>query len=279
MYTEGCSLFDRYRVSRPDLLRTLCWVRSAGHYIVKPKFHGDAHFKDFLQFFWCSNGTFFCEYGGKVVKLSSGDTFCYFPGDWHEIYSGDNECDYYWITIDGPDIPSLIRTFDLRREAVHAGPCPKELFTDILRMISEVEADAVHLTSLRAIEILSCAANRINVDADDSATDFRHLVAERFGSSDFSISSAARTLGIHRSTLHRLFVAQSGVTPQEYLKNYRLQRAVERLQHGAAVKSTADECGFAGQNYFTKVFRRRFGMPPASFRDAARQHAESDPLP
>ncbi len=259
-------LFSCYRSTRPDLIRTLCSVRSAGHYRVGPGFRDTPMRKDFLELFWCAQGRGYFKLQDRVAILSPGEIFCHFPGDWHEISSGDSSWDYWWLTVDGPEVPELIRIFGLRREAVRVGECPRELFNELFRALAEMDADGAHLASVRCYEILSCAANRITEGSDDMIECFKKLVEEHFSDPGFTIGAAAAELGVHRSTLHRVFTERCGLSPQEYLCACRLQQAVNRLRNGEAVKVTAEQCGFSGQNYFTKVFRRCFGQPPGEFR-------------
>ena len=67
-------------------------------------------------------------------------------------------------------------------------------------------------------------------------------------------------------TLYRLFVSRTGMSPQNYLIACRLREALARLHAGEPLKTIAFECGFSDQNYFTRIFRKKYGIPPAQFR-------------
>ena len=73
-------------------------------------------------------------------------------------------------------------------------------------------------------------------------------------------------MGIHRSTLYRLFVSQTGLSPQTYLVTFRLKAALGRIIAGASVKTVAFDCGFSEPNYFTRLFRKRYGITPTEYR-------------
>ena len=61
--------------------------------------------------------------------------------------------------------------------------------------------------------------------------------------------------------------AASGMSPQEYLIECRMQKALELLSNSSAsIKEIAESAGFANANYFTKVFHRMFGRSPSELR-------------
>ena len=91
-------------------------------------------------------------------------------------------------------------------------------------------------------------------------------IENNYQNSDFSICATAKKMGIHRSTLYRFFVSQTGLSPQTYLVTFRLKMALERIIAGVSVKTVAFECGFSDPNYFTRLFRKRYGITPTGYR-------------
>lgn len=66
---------------------------------------------------------------------------------------------------------------------------------------------------------------------------------------------------------HRLFRRIMGVTPFEYIEGRRLETARHMLgDPGLRVKQVAEACGYEDALYFSRVFRRRFGVPPTDLR-------------
>ena len=64
----------------------------------------------------------------------------------------------------------------------------------------------------------------------------------------------------------RTFHSLTGRTPMEYLKDVRIQKAVQLLKAGSSVGEAARSCGFNSPNYFCKVFREALGYPPSHYR-------------
>ena len=68
----------------------------------------------------------------------------------------------------------------------------------------------------------------------------------------------------------RLFHRLTGRKPTEYLRQLRLQKALELLDEGLSVSETAMRCGFNSPNYFCKNFRQEYGRAPSAYRSPAR---------
>ncbi|MFY1692805.1 helix-turn-helix domain-containing protein [Plantactinospora sp. WMMB782] len=76
---------------------------------------------------------------------------------------------------------------------------------------------------------------------------------------------SARALSSPR-TLRRDFLADTGLTFEQWRLQCRLSAAVEFLSAGFAVDQVAARVGFASNNGFTRAFRQRFGSTPYDFR-------------
>jgi AraC-like DNA-binding protein len=69
-------------------------------------------------------------------------------------------------------------------------------------------------------------------------------------------------------TVSRLFKDCTGQGFKEYIMNKRLQKACSMLETSSLpVSEIATACGFDDANYFTVVFKRKYGMPPTKYRD------------
>lgn len=58
-----------------------------------------------------------------------------------------------------------------------------------------------------------------------------------------------------------------GLSYTEYLKNLRLQQAVDLLLHSElSVEQISEHSGFHAPTYFIHIFRERYGIPPLQYR-------------
>ncbi len=76
--------------------------------------------------------------------------------------------------------------------------------------------------------------------------------------------SLAETMSISERQLFRKIRELTDLSPQQYLRQYRLQRAMQYLRDGQfrTVKETAFAVGFANVSYFIQQFEQEFGIKP-----------------
>lgn len=79
----------------------------------------------------------------------------------------------------------------------------------------------------------------------------------------FSVDRLSDEMGISRKHLHRKLVALAGQTPNEFIRVFRLKRAMQLLQQQAGtVKEIAYSVGFNNMSYFAKCFKEEFKLSP-----------------
>lgn len=91
------------------------------------------------------------------------------------------------------------------------------------------------------------------------------IISEAIADEEFSIDGLAEKLSMSRSSFYRKITGVVGMSPSDYLKNFRLNRAVELLRDGCRVTEVADRVGFTSSSYFAKCFRDKFGMLPSDY--------------
>ena len=83
---------------------------------------------------------------------------------------------------------------------------------------------------------------------------------------DFSIDALADTMCMSKTNFYRKFHAITGTSPNEYLKNYRLNRAASMIKDGARINEAAESVGFFSSSYFAKCFKAKFGVLPKDYK-------------
>lgn len=72
---------------------------------------------------------------------------------------------------------------------------------------------------------------------------------------------------VSKSKLLRLFKQAEGMTPQEYARELRMERACQLLEEGnATMAQVASSLGFSRQGSFSEAFKKRYGVPPNDYR-------------
>lgn len=85
-----------------------------------------------------------------------------------------------------------------------------------------------------------------------------------------SIQALARSVGISRRQLERLFLQELSLSPSQVYHRIRMAKALTMLTRTKApMIEIALELGLENASHFTQVFRRVFGMTPSQARKAA----------
>ena len=88
-------------------------------------------------------------------------------------------------------------------------------------------------------------------------------------SMQLTVGELAAGAHVSESTLEKTFRAQTGMTIGRYIDEAVFFKAEELLRHtDLSVAQISDELGFCDQFYFSRRFRRRYGMPPHRYRKA-----------
>jgi AraC-like DNA-binding protein len=83
----------------------------------------------------------------------------------------------------------------------------------------------------------------------------------------WTMEQMADRVGLSRSALHERFVQFIGLTPMQYLTNWRMQIASRLLtQSNATLASVALDAGYESEAAFSRAFKRAVGVPPSVWR-------------
>lgn len=94
------------------------------------------------------------------------------------------------------------------------------------------------------------------------------LVNTRMRNPNLNIDVIAAQFGMGRTNFYRKVRELMGMSPNDYLRKCRMERAAELLR--TTVLPVADVCAQVGMpdaQYFSRVFKSYFGMPPSAYRE------------
>lgn len=93
---------------------------------------------------------------------------------------------------------------------------------------------------------------------------FVEIVELHMSNENFGVEELGNKMNMSRSQLHRKLTTTLGQGPNQFIRSFRLQRALELLKQNAATASeVAYRVGFSSPSYFTKCFREQFGYTPS----------------
>lgn len=91
----------------------------------------------------------------------------------------------------------------------------------------------------------------------------------------WSLEQLAQQAGMSRARFAAHFREVVGMTPFDYLTNWRLGIAQTMLRKGTSLKLVASAVGYANATALTRVFTQRLGMSPSEWLVARSTEIES----
>lgn len=231
------------------------------------------------------HGTFVCK--GTEYRLGPGQSFLIEPERLIEYASdGSDPWRYRWVAFAGARCAGLVSAVGLSadRPVADTGRSrrPAALIGRIRRCFREGRALA-HIEAPGYLQLLLAALGdagrpaadeRIGPD-DEGGALIRQVV--RYLSTQYaepvSIERMAKTLGFNRAYVSRVFKRHTGMTPVAFLLRLRIDKARQLLRERKelTVEQIAASVGFQDPLYFSKQFRRTYGLPPTAYRDSLRE--------
>ncbi|KKO51235.1 response regulator [Paenibacillus sp. DMB20] len=120
---------------------------------------------------------------------------------------------------------------------------------------------------------LARTVNRITEYMKGQRKSSSHQIVQKIASlieqeidQDITLHTMADRLYVNSSYLSRLFKQEMGMAFSAYVLEQKMERAKRILQEGQKVYDAARQTGYRDVSYFTKVFRKYWGVNPGEFK-------------
>lgn len=225
-----------------------------------------------LHFILSGSGTF--TSGDRTLKLSAGDAFLIIPGI-VSSYKSNNKTpwEYCWIGFDGRDVKIALDSCRLSEKnpvvnfGSKASAAKEILFSVNDALAANPHNSYLHLSLLYRLFslLLPETVPHANVPGDFLSHAIEYI--QHNYNFNIRIQDIACHTGIDRTYLYKLFLRELGVSPQQYLIDYRLGMAKQMLSATALqITEISNSCGFSNTSSFCHHFRRKFSVTPTQFR-------------
>lgn len=93
------------------------------------------------------------------------------------------------------------------------------------------------------------------------------IIENHISNPEYTIEDFSKDMYMSRANLYRKIHSITGTSPTDFIKNIRLKKAAELLKEGKwTVVEVADRVGFNTPSYFTKSFKKMFGVLPTQYK-------------
>lgn len=159
--------------------------------------------------------------------------------------------------------------------AVGHGPRLPELLWRLWRTFNQPGA----LPAFQTEMLFRCILEEVFVSARSQSGDDAQALFERVSSymhehymDGLTVHGLAMQNGVNENRLFYVFTKYAAMGPGDYLMTYRLNRAKELLVTGnAPIGEVARSVGYSDQLYFSRVFKKRFGVAPSKLREETQE--------
>lgn len=181
-----------------------------------------------------------------------------------------------WVAIAGRNVQSCLKKLGFIHSPIRKNSCLVDHFVEIVARIQKTEEQTL-ANELRRnsclYELLALLAETeagIQKQRCDDSQDLYVKSAILYIHRNYSnirVNDIASYIGISRSYLTTIFKNKMNVSPQEYLVNYRLNKAEQMLRTtDQSIQEIAGRVGYDNPLTFSKMFKNTFGVSPRYYR-------------
>lgn len=203
-----------------------------------------------------------CGYfNGRLLKKGQGfickkDVLCDYIPDKNDPWT------YSWINIKGEGANELIKNIPL-----NDGVFEFDLARNISAIRKITENENPNTDEMRCLGILFEVFSEITKNGNNESYVTQAI---SFFKNNYhlgvTVDECARHLGISRAYLRNLFYSKTGLSPQKYLMNLKMERAEFLLRTSYPITEIAHAVGYDDVLQFSRIFSKYHNMSPKAYR-------------
>lgn len=234
--------------------------------------------RDVFILHFITDGYGYVEENGELKKLGPNDVFLVNRNQTTYYYADEtNPWTYMWVGFLGLKAPAYIRYAGFSKDKLtgHFSNCLiiKSYIQQIITCRTYTTSNELKRNAA-LMEILA-----LLIDDAKAVPDFTHYLPkqeyieqaknyiDKNIDKELSVNAIAESIGIDRSYLTRIFKEILNITPQEYIKQFRINRGALLLQNpNTKITVVAQSVGYSDSMTFSKLFKSYKGMTPSEYR-------------
>lgn len=252
-----------YRLKKRPMLPTY-WKKGRRDYQILYVASGKAHF-------W---------FNGIEEIVDSGHMVLYKPKEVQKyVYYVEDHPEVFWIHFTGYDVKNILEYhgISLNQHVFYSGTLPeyKMLFRKIIRELQQCEYgyEDYIASSFNNILLLVSRQQQNGENYTVTIPEEIEMAVSYFNenyNTKISVAQYAESLHISTNWFIRNFKQHMKMSPAQYLLSLRMVNAQSLLENtDYSVGEIAEIVGYDNQLYFSRVFKKEYGISPAQYRKRA----------
>lgn len=195
----------------------------------------------------------------NTYQVKSGEMFV-IPPDEETYYQADtvNPWSYIWI--------GFTTNCDITEYLCDVISCPdaEKIFEKMKKCEEYTDGRSLYLAA-RILDLFVLLSKRGSTKTKDYIQEALDCIHSEY-MYDLSVSELAQRVHLERTYFTVLFKKRTGISPKQYLLNYRMSIAASLITQGnIAISVVAYSVGYSDLYLFSKMFKRHFGVSPTVY--------------
>lgn len=228
-----------------------------------------------IHYIISGRGKVVCD--GKTYRLSRGNAFL-ISGKEKVYYEADKKEPWYyiWINISGSMADSFLKSVSLsRREPIYKTTRPdiiEKRFGELIGLGDEQNSFLVSGAMFTLLGEMVKYSEREATAEYRSPEEYVTLCKSYIQINYYrriTVAELCAYVRLEHSYLYRLFMRETGMSPCDYIIDYKMKRAKKQLlKTNLSVGEIALSVGYADRLAFSKLFAKKTGMSPTEYRQS-----------
>lgn len=229
-----------------------------------------------IQLLYLAKGLATFHLQNRIYQLQEGNMFIYMPDEPQQYhYELGDHPDMYWIHFYESFPYPILEKFGLNKSGIYELSPRTEytlLFEKIIQELQLKRTNYDSLSNLYCLELLTLfSRNMLKNNTFENVQNqlFETIIQELHKNfqSDISIKEYAQMYHMSCCWFIRSFKRYTGVTPQQYITDIRINKAKELLRTSSFnISEISTYIGYQNPLYFSRIFKKITGISPSAYK-------------
>lgn len=224
-----------------------------------------SHHHDSWEFIYCTSGTGVLIFKDYELKYKEGDIAIIPPSFSHSNQSSEGFTNIY-INMNNSSLPfknPFIVSDDASKHILEA-------FNSLhFHFYSNIERKSLIISALGMLIISYFVVHQEASGISAIVQQIEANILDNFADCDYNLNDYLKNFHFNNDYIRKLFKRELGITPNQYLIDKRLQTSADllsSLSHDSNnISSIAIICGFKDPLYFSRMFKKKYGISPTDY--------------